>query len=395
MNLFQSRYADYFRVSLDGPSHSGSSGELSERYNGQRILNYDYILFSKYKNDLEITKIDEVIFRYNTFFHDVNVEQNNPISIDLQGYLNKRIKRIVPTFEVSVKLISRQRWTTFPVKRVYEYDRINVIFRFKKPQSVARIRDIRFKLTNYLALFLQREIKPFEVLLGAKDHKDDHKKHVFLIEPDSISSRTPALTRINALSIRQQGEEFLGNLPTAIYHHDKFETPINLIRAYWVYKGNKVYLDNQVSVLLACIESIYEIIQPVPEGSTKPELQYENFKQKLPDLEIAGDLRRWLKKAGKHYAGQKTFADKTKLVMQLADESITDKQALLLNALRNDLMHGRLPDWYLYFNTDYERWSNQSHEGKIDLRWFGWAISKAVLNLIKDSGKRKDQRRIY
>lgn len=369
----------HFLVQLGG-LHT-ASGQLS-RLNGQRKSNYDYILFSKTEGVVSSNTFDKIIFRYPTFIEGIPIGGDEPSSVSLFDHI-KRCKRVCRDFKLDVRLSSHQRWQAFPNKRIIEYDKLDFIFEFKKPKTVKEIKSTLYSLNNYLAMFLQSPVKPDEVILRLKE-SDQHNRprECFLIEKDSISTAPKSIEVKNALSFHRQGKDFLKNLTNAIYYQDDFLVPINLIRAYWVSKDKNFYLDSQVSVLLSCFEAIYELIEVPSERQIKRELEYADFIKQIESIKVSKDLNRWLVGKGSDYSQRKPFSEKVKAVVRTVKGDITNDQAELLNRLRNDLMHGRLPDWNDYLSNRYEQRLNDEGD-KISLGWLAWIVSSAILELIK------------
>lgn len=374
----------HFFIQLGG-LHS-ASGQLISKLNGQHQTLYDYILFANADDVVSSKTFNKVTFRYPTFIQGVPVGEDEPPSVSLFEHI-KQCKRVCKDFKLDVRLSSHQRWQAFPNRRIVDYDKLDFIFEFKKPKTVNEIRATLHELNNYLAMFLQTPIKPSDVILQLKTKdKYDRPQYCFLIEKDFISTAPKSIEAKNALSFERQGKNFLKNLTNAVYNQDDFYVPLNLIRAYWVCKDRKIYLDSQVSVLLSCFEALYDLIEVPTDKQIKRESEYSDFVKELENLKLSNDLSKWLANRSSDYTQRKPFSEKVKAVVKTVNGKITNEQAEALNKLRNELMHGRLPDWNEYLKSDYEQ-RLDVEPNKINLDWLSWVTSSATLKLI---GKSKD-----
>lgn len=369
----------HFFIKLQG-MHT-TSGEFLGKLKGQHQPTYDYILFSNSDEIVTEEKFDKVTFRYDTFIDGVPVSEDEPGWVSLFEHV-KRCKKTTKDFKLDVRLSSHQKWQNFPRKRITSYDKINFVFDFKKAKTVNEVRALLHELNNYLALFLQAPIKPTDVVLHLnKETKKWQFPYCFLIEKDLLSNAPKAIDPKSAISFNRQGYVFLKNLVNAIQYQDRFYVPLNIIRGYWVYKEKKVYLDSQVSALLSAIEAIYELINAPSDRQKKRERDYETFINKIEDLELPKDLIKWLNGRSTDYTERKPFSEKVKTVVELAGGDITNQKAETLNRLRNDLMHGRFPDWNEYLSNHFEQRTREEGD-KVNLKWLEWVVSSAVLKLI-------------
>lgn len=376
----------HFFIALGG--HHTAAGELFSKLNGQHEAPYEYILFSSRYDVVTATTFDEARFTYHTFIEGVPVGTNEPASVSLFDH-HKRAKRVCRTFRLDVRLSSTQRQQSFPYKKTVEYDKLDFVLRFTKPKTIDEIRRVLHELNNYLTLFLQTPAKPVEILLTKQvaTKEGQRPQTCCLLERTALSEAPKPTQRGDALSFSRQGKAFLAHLTNAIYYQERLKVPLNLIRAYWVYKHKKVYLDNQVSVLLAAADALYGLVHIPTARQEKREKQFEAFLSQLETIEVPADLKKWLGKAQSFYTDPRSFAEKIKVVVAYAEGEISEAQATALNELRNDLMHGRFPEWEHYISSYFERRSGTEGD-KVDLRWLAWILSAATLKLIRNTGKR-------
>ena len=160
------------------------------------------------------------------------------------------------------------------------------------------------------------------------------------------------------------------------------------MRVYWVYKDKKVYLDNQVSVLLATVDALYQLIKAPSPRQEKRTNEYAEFIKQLEGIDVPNKIKKWLTEAESFYTDPRAFKEKIKLVVEYAGSTTTDDRAQLLNDLRNDLMHGRLPDWDKYLSNYFEQRTGTEGD-KIDIKWLAWVLSNAILRLVRDTARQK------
>lgn len=330
---------------------SASYTELRRNPPDQAPISYSYILFATDKDVVGNEAFTELVLVYPLFF--INTD-----SVD-NGHL---ATITLPDARLKYSIGSSTRWKRFPPLGYTISDRVYFRFIFNEPTGVNAALRYEAILQQYLAPYLRKTAEPTEILLGIPGDAGRPKYCAYISADASITDTTTlTIDESHLIDHEQQGRYFSSHLGQYFKCFDKIQEAAILLAIYWDYNYRKMYLDTKLSVLLAAIESFYQnCLGYEVEGRSERESQYGLFLEKIKDGITQIDnikIRKFLHSKGvKHsFIDQRTYGEKLKIVSDYAEVKLPEGYTDRANKLRNDLMHGRLPNWSEYLRSNIDK----------------------------------------
>ena len=363
-------------IQLSGELSSGV-GESFHKNPRQKEIQYSYLLLGDIEEYVTERTFNRLIVSFPMFF--IDADESGIVGDFEQKGLKCRLH------------YSRsKKWTAYPDEYRERIDDMWIELQFEDSKEVDELLYYRTIIHQYVASSTGYPLASIETLFMKK--RDSAANDRSLKNYATYLDKNMSLPQDNGhpsperhLLDYKNRKQFTNDFQSYLNSFDAIQPANNIHAAFVRYNTDKVYVDSQLSLLFAGIDSMFKkIYQPdIDEKRTEKYSRFLSTVNSLEDVDksiknfIGLDLTRG------SYLEATSFTEKIKKVAKYSGITITHKWALNANRLRNQLAHGEIIEWNHYLVNVIDEEGERIE--RIDPNKIGRILREAIMKYARSS----------